>query len=395
MTPRCTKTERNDFIVIQLSSPGILKSIQVDTTGFIGNSPLRIEIDGCYSNELNPYNDSSVEWTVLIPEIPVTENYLNKFQVIGDQLMTHVRLTVIPDGGVQQIKCIGFVQQQKKDETSHDVHTDVNSTNDCTDTLIQEELQDSQPAVSQLRICHEIPLTPPAAEKPIPITDPDLYEKTIIEELNGSTTQLLIPVTANAGHTDITSEDKKELEASDIPLVEQLNMAHIPVSPVSVQSPTVRSHSMVSSYSSGDSNIMTNEQTTIEETTTIIEEKVIEIKSTDVGTKKRGRKRKSPAARSEASTKKKRAVPSRSASPVATPTRVQAGRRAKSKAMEEGYRSRTITPPAELADLRAYGSEDGDNSVSVPPLQAFVFGDRKDKADALPSVRKAQGSKKA
>lgn len=53
LTPRSRYEPRNDFVVIQLATLGVIKDIIIDTTSFIGNIPKYISIEGCNSNEVS------------------------------------------------------------------------------------------------------------------------------------------------------------------------------------------------------------------------------------------------------------------------------------------------------------------------------------------------------
>ncbi|KAI9356660.1 galactose-binding domain-like protein, partial [Pilaira anomala] len=97
----------NDFIVIQLAVPGSLNSIIIDTTGFKGISPLQVRVEGCDSKEDDPYLDLYTQWFSLVPKSSIKEDALNTFEVPYTDTVSHVRLTLLPDGGLQQIKCLG------------------------------------------------------------------------------------------------------------------------------------------------------------------------------------------------------------------------------------------------------------------------------------------------
>lgn len=238
---------------------------------------------------------------------------MNTFHLHGDKVVSHVRLAVFPDGGIQQVKCFGFINHEKNLEltsiklledsnTTENTYSDSRNSSQPTSitsegslTAFSEGMDGYQPAIKQLGICNNMPLLPPAVvDNSIPIVDHDLYEKTIIEELNGSTTQLLIPATETECYDEITTNDEMEVEASEIPLVDQLNVMHVPLSPVYTQS---------------------TESTMVTETT------VIDVEAMDVT----DRKRKSPEAQVELPVKKKRSR---------TPTRVLEPRRSRSRPVE-------------------------------------------------------------
>ncbi|KAG1442094.1 hypothetical protein G6F56_011208 [Rhizopus delemar] len=98
---------RNDFVVIQLAAPGYISAIVMDTSGFEGNTPHSFVVDGCHSQEVDPYVDVNTEWVTLVEKTPcVLNNKAIHFVTYGPPV-SHIRLTIYPDGGIQQILALG------------------------------------------------------------------------------------------------------------------------------------------------------------------------------------------------------------------------------------------------------------------------------------------------
>ncbi|CEP14756.1 hypothetical protein [Parasitella parasitica] len=115
LTPRSRFGEgRNDFILIQLATAGILESITIDTTGFGANLPENVFIQGCYSEDIDPHHDQFASWTCLVSYGPVGPADETVFYNSYKKPVTHIRLYLIPDGGIQQIKVMG--KPSKKDK---------------------------------------------------------------------------------------------------------------------------------------------------------------------------------------------------------------------------------------------------------------------------------------
>ncbi|KAI7856186.1 galactose-binding domain-like protein [Circinella umbellata] len=118
-TPHSREANRNDYVVIQLASPGTLNSLVVSTEHYLGNAPNAISIDGCYSVEEDPAYDYTADWIEIVRHESVEENAINRFNVTNNKkVFSHLRLTVHPDGGVQQIMALGhpYVHKEQKDE---------------------------------------------------------------------------------------------------------------------------------------------------------------------------------------------------------------------------------------------------------------------------------------
>ncbi|KAI7882926.1 galactose-binding like protein [Lichtheimia hyalospora FSU 10163] len=120
-TPHSRTNARNDFIVVQLATPGILNNVVVSTEHFIGNAPESVSVDGCYSTEEDPVYDYSANWQELVSEAPVEPNSKNnKFPIDSNQVFSHLRLTIHPDGGIQHFSAMGHpapppVEEKKKE----------------------------------------------------------------------------------------------------------------------------------------------------------------------------------------------------------------------------------------------------------------------------------------
>ena len=60
---RRKRTLGNDYLIIKLGKPGLIKKVDVDTSHFNGNQPSMISLEGCYSNSKNIKN---LKWKTLI-----------------------------------------------------------------------------------------------------------------------------------------------------------------------------------------------------------------------------------------------------------------------------------------------------------------------------------------
>ncbi|HEX7951618.1 MAG TPA: allantoicase, partial [Burkholderiales bacterium] len=103
----------NDWCVIALGWPGIIRKIEVDTAHFKGNYPDRCSLQA--TNAKNVPDEAlvtqSMFWPVLLPEQPLSMDAVHGFdkQVADLGTITHVRFNIIPDGGVSRLRLWGKV----------------------------------------------------------------------------------------------------------------------------------------------------------------------------------------------------------------------------------------------------------------------------------------------
>ncbi len=91
---------------------GIIKQVDIDTNHFLGNHPPFASLDGlCLTNGF-PSDVSAIDglsWSPILAESPLKPGSQNLFAVTSDQTWTHVRLNIIPDGGVARLRVYGVV----------------------------------------------------------------------------------------------------------------------------------------------------------------------------------------------------------------------------------------------------------------------------------------------
>ncbi len=109
---RRKRTEGHDWCIIQLGASGVIKGLDIDTNHFLGNHPpfASVEvcnIDGNPSTEQLCSND--VVWTEITAKSHLDPGSQNFFEVTNDQVWTHLRLNIFPDGGVARLKVYGEV----------------------------------------------------------------------------------------------------------------------------------------------------------------------------------------------------------------------------------------------------------------------------------------------
>ncbi len=100
-----------DFVIIRLAAPAIVRGVNIDTSHFRGNYPPFGSVDGA---TLLGYPTAAevraAAWTPLADQAGLGGNQANLVPVTApDRLVTHVRLTIHPDGGVARLRVFGEV----------------------------------------------------------------------------------------------------------------------------------------------------------------------------------------------------------------------------------------------------------------------------------------------
>ena len=94
----------HDFCVVRLATPGEVLSVDIDTSYFTGNFPPAASVEGCCCKD-DP--DASTEWITLLPPVPIGPDAHHLFDVAGAGVVSHVRLSLLPDGGVARLRVFG------------------------------------------------------------------------------------------------------------------------------------------------------------------------------------------------------------------------------------------------------------------------------------------------
>jgi allantoicase len=104
-----------DWAIISLGVAGKIKALDVDTTFFTGNYPASALVEACYA----PNGDlEQAEWHQILPNSILGPSQHHIFAVQNEQVFSHVRLNIYPDGGVARFKVYGEVKIQMTDTSS-------------------------------------------------------------------------------------------------------------------------------------------------------------------------------------------------------------------------------------------------------------------------------------
>jgi allantoicase len=105
---RRRRTPGNDWAIVRLGAPGIVAGVVVDTAFFTGNYPPRAALEGAaIEGQPSVAELETADWRPLLPLTELAGDTANAFPVDSDRRVTHVRLSIHPDGGVARLRVHG------------------------------------------------------------------------------------------------------------------------------------------------------------------------------------------------------------------------------------------------------------------------------------------------
>ena len=100
----------HDWAVVQLATPGRIAGFDIDTNFFLGNHPPHASIEAVYMNGADPVKDwDDIEWKEILTKSPLDAGSQNFYECNNNELFTHIRLHIYPDGGVARLRVYGEV----------------------------------------------------------------------------------------------------------------------------------------------------------------------------------------------------------------------------------------------------------------------------------------------
>jgi len=120
---RRKRTAGHDWCIIQLATSGKIHGVDIDTNFFLGNHPphASIEAVNIIADENNDWE--KVQWKEILPKSPLQPGSQNFYDITDQNIYTHLKLHIYPDGGVARLKVYGEVF---KDWTTVDMAETVN-----------------------------------------------------------------------------------------------------------------------------------------------------------------------------------------------------------------------------------------------------------------------------
>jgi len=105
----------NDWVVAALGTPGVVDRVEVDTAHFKGNYPDRVSVEAALFDSHDEARPDSERWQTLLPEAKLAMDQQHYFEAELVDLgpVSHVRMSIYPDGGVSRLRIFGRVAAGK------------------------------------------------------------------------------------------------------------------------------------------------------------------------------------------------------------------------------------------------------------------------------------------
>jgi allantoicase len=108
----------NEWLAVRFAAQAVVSLVEVDTSGYIGNSPGMAEVRGYAGGAPDggawdggiAWDDPS-SWAPLLPRTPLLPDTPHRFRLPASQPVTHVRLDVFPDGGIARLRLHGSLTE--------------------------------------------------------------------------------------------------------------------------------------------------------------------------------------------------------------------------------------------------------------------------------------------
>ncbi|RVE46686.1 hypothetical protein evm_008649 [Chilo suppressalis] len=102
------KVPGEEWAVFKLGFPGRVQRVCVDTAHFKGNFPDSVKIEGAHLGHRDWYPDTKYDWSSILKPRKLSADREHWFDCDSD-IITHIRVTMAPDGGISRIRTFGYV----------------------------------------------------------------------------------------------------------------------------------------------------------------------------------------------------------------------------------------------------------------------------------------------
>ncbi|KAI5291066.1 Allantoicase [Ascosphaera aggregata] len=113
-TKRSRGADHVDWAIIALGLPGTISRVEVDTKDFRGNFPREVRVHAYHSTDGSDPSHDDAGWIEILPDQKTGPDAIHIF---GEEMLnpeakgqrfTHVKLTLVPDGGVKRFRVFGI-----------------------------------------------------------------------------------------------------------------------------------------------------------------------------------------------------------------------------------------------------------------------------------------------
>jgi allantoicase len=133
---RRKRTSGHDWAILKLGAEGKIKGFDIDTNHFLGNHPPHASVEAINLDKgiSNWANSDALEWEEILPKSPLDPGSQHFFEINSDNVFTHVRLHIFPDGGVARFRVYGEVYKDWSKVNSDEI-VDLALVNNCGKAL--------------------------------------------------------------------------------------------------------------------------------------------------------------------------------------------------------------------------------------------------------------------
>ncbi len=104
----------HDWCIIQLAASGKIAGVDIDTNHFLGNHPPFASIEACNHSSEENFDPEKITWKEILVKSALLPGSQNYFGISNNEVYTHLRLNIYPDGGVARLKVYGEVYKDWK-----------------------------------------------------------------------------------------------------------------------------------------------------------------------------------------------------------------------------------------------------------------------------------------
>jgi allantoicase len=119
---RRKRTAGHDWCVVKLATTGKIHGFDIDTNFFLGNHPPFASIEAVLLDDnldITDWAEEKLQWKEILPKSPLDPGSQNFYACKDENIYSHIRLHIYPDGGVARLKVYGEVF---KDWSRHDTN---------------------------------------------------------------------------------------------------------------------------------------------------------------------------------------------------------------------------------------------------------------------------------
>ncbi len=102
-----------DWVILEMTRPGLIDEIEVDTNHFKGNYPDRCSIEALHApgEPVDLLNWADYDWTTVMDEqkLSAHERHFFDDEIVEEGPFSHVKLNIFPDGGVSRLRVNGRI----------------------------------------------------------------------------------------------------------------------------------------------------------------------------------------------------------------------------------------------------------------------------------------------